>query len=288
VRVAAAERAGALGAVSPVELGEIYGKVKFPRFSANALAAARQSYTALNRAQLYQAVRAEQTPDKRALLIQETLKLARDKDDYGPMAAVLAPTVAALAPDPSLLFFASDATRVLYVAGDTEHAVGWYRLLRDTRDSSEAAVRLWPVAHLGSAGPNAVAWDAGALENWKLVAERDLGTDAARDKLLRYYALLTGLGETQDHGAEWVRLIGSDAVARINAMTPTEYEALRLAAQANRRGETVLLAISTVGQAPLKELGLNGLRQVVASLRAVGLEREARALALEAALATGL
>jgi hypothetical protein len=288
VRVAAAERAGALGALSPAELGAVYGKVKFPRFSANALAAARQSYTTLNRAQLYQAVRAEHAPDKRALLIQETLKLAREKNDYGPMAAVLAPQVAELQPGPSLLFFAADATRALYSAGDSEHAVGWYRLLRDTRDSSEAAIRLWPIAHLGSAGPNAVVWDAGLLENWKLVAARDQGADAARDRLLRYYALLTGLGETQDHGAEWVRLIGSDAVARINAVTPSESEALRLAAQANRRGETVLLAISTVGRTPLKELGLNGLRQVVASLRAVGLERAARAFALEAALATGL
>ncbi|HVO15933.1 MAG TPA: hypothetical protein VMV26_12000 [Alphaproteobacteria bacterium] len=288
VRVAAAERAGAFGAVSPAELGEIYAKVKFPHFNANALAAARQSYSTLNRAQLYQAVRAEQAPDKRALLIQETLKLARDKDDYAPMAGVLAPIVAALPPDPSLLFFAGDAARALYVAGDPDHAVGWYRLLRDARDSSEAAIRLWPIAHLGSAGPNAVAWDAGVLENWKLVAERDLGAEAARDKLLRYYALLTGLGETQDHGDAWMRLIGSDAVARINAMTPSEYDALRLAAQTNRRGETVLLAVSTVGQAPLKELGLNGLRQVVASLRAVGLEREARAFALEAALASGL
>lgn len=288
VRVAAAERAGALGAVAPAELADIYGKVKFPRFNANALAAARQSYTALNRAQLYQAVRAEPAPDKRALMIQQALALARDKDDYGPMARVFAPMVAALPPDATLLFFAGDAARLLYVAGDPDHAVAWYRLLRDTRDSSEAAIRLWPIAHLGSAGTDAVAWDPALLENWKLIAERDLGAEAARDKLLRYYALLTGLGETQDRSDQWMRLIGSDAVARINAVTPSEHDALRLAAQANRRGEAVLLAVATVGQAPLKEIGLHGLRHVVASLRAVGLEREARAVALEAALASGL
>jgi hypothetical protein len=288
VRVAAAERAGAMGAVSPAELADIYAKVKFPRFASNALASARQSYTTLNRAQLYQAVRAEQTADKRALLIQESLKLAREKNDYAPMAKVFAPIVAGLPPNPSLLFFAADAARLLYVAGDPEHAVGWYRLLRDTRDTSEAAIRLWPIAHLGSAGANAVAWDPGILENWKLVAERDLGAEAARDMLLRYYALLTGLGETQDHGDEWTRLIGGDAIARINAVTPSEHDALLLAAQANRRGETVLLAVSTGGAGPVKDLGMHALRHVTASLRAVGLEREARAFALEAALASGL
>ena len=288
VRVAAAERAGAMGAVSPAELADIYAKVKFPRFSTNALAAARQSYTTLNRAQLYQAVRVEPAADKRALLIQESLKLAREKNDYAPMAKVFAPIVAGLPPDPSLLFFAADAARLLYVAGDPDHAVAWYRLLRDTRDTSEAGIRLWPIAHLGSAGANAVAWDPGILENWKLVAERDLGAEPARDMLLRYYALLTGLGETQDHGDAWTRLIGGDAVARINAVTPSEHDALRLAAQANRRGETVLLAVATGGAAPVKDLGLHALRHVTASLRTVGLEREARAFALEAALASGL
>jgi hypothetical protein len=288
VRVAAAERAGAMGAVSPAELADIYGKVKFPRFSTNALATARQSYTTLNRAQLFQAVRAEATADKRALLIQETLALARDKDDYTPMARILAPTIADLPPNPSLLFFAADAARALYVAGDPDHAVGWYRLLRDTRDSSEAAIRLWPAAHLGSGGTDNVVWDASLLENWKLIVDRDQGAEAAQDKMLRYYALLTGLGESQDFNPDWSRLIGVEAVTRINAITPSEHDALRLAAQANRRGETVLLVIATVGAGPLKDVGLHALRHVVASLRAVGLEREARAFALEAALATGL
>src|SRR5690606_27744317 len=150
------------------------------------------------------------------------------------------------------------------------------------------AIRLWPGAHVASTGIDAIAWDAALLENWKLVVERDLGADAARHRLRRYHALLTGLGETQDHVEAWRRRVGGASVARIDATTPPEHDALRLAGHANRRGGTVLLAVGTVGRAPLKDVGLGALRHVVAGLRAVGLEREARAFALEAALASGL
>src|SRR5690606_2326270 len=135
----------------------------------------RKSYTTLNRALLYQAVRAQPTSEKRALLVQEVLALAREKNDYAPMAAVLAPLVAELPPEPALLFFAADAARALYTAGDPDRAIAWYRLVRDSRDASEAAIRLWPVAHVASAGIDAIPWDAALLENWKLIVERDLG-----------------------------------------------------------------------------------------------------------------
>ena len=54
------------------------------------------------------------------------------------------------------------------------------------------------------------------------------------------------------------------------------------------RGEILLMALSVLGDAGPAQAGAAALRQVVESLRAIGLEQEARDLALEAALSAGL
>jgi hypothetical protein len=53
-------------------------------------------------------------------------------------------------------------------------------------------------------------------------------------------------------------------------------------------GETILLSLLTLGQAGPTQVDPTVLRQVVSSLQAIGLDDEARALALEAAVAAGL
>jgi hypothetical protein len=73
-------------------------------------------------------------------------------------------------------------------------------------------------------------------------------------------------------------------------MTPdlAYLRAFRKAASGGRRGETVLLAILTMGGGDVAEYGPGVLSEIVIGLRKVGLENEARRLAIEAALATGL
>ena len=64
--------------------------------------------------------------------------------------------------------------------------------------------------------------------------------------------------------------------------------AFRKAASAGRRGETVLLAILILGGGNLADSGPALLSEIIVGLRKVGLENEARRLAIEAALAGGL
>ncbi|MBT4428585.1 MAG: antifreeze protein, partial [Rhodospirillaceae bacterium] len=55
-----------------------------------------------------------------------------------------------------------------------------------------------------------------------------------------------------------------------------------------RLGETVLLALLGLGAGGAENAGLNTLGEAVAALRAVGLDKDAQAVAVEAALAGGL
>ncbi|MDA1133058.1 MAG: antifreeze protein, partial [Proteobacteria bacterium] len=69
---------------------------------------------------------------------------------------------------------------------------------------------------------------------------------------------------------------------------PAVFYALRNAADAGRLGETVLLALLALGDAGSEGAGPATLRLVIDALRRVGFAAEARAIALEAALAQGL
>ena len=63
---------------------------------------------------------------------------------------------------------------------------------------------------------------------------------------------------------------------------------LAAAALNGRLGETVLLALLQLGVAGPGKSGLVTLGETIGGLRAVGLERDAQAIAVEAALAGGL
>ena len=55
-----------------------------------------------------------------------------------------------------------------------------------------------------------------------------------------------------------------------------------------RLGETVLLTLVILGETGLDKIDADTLNRVVVALRLVGLDREARELAIEAALANGV
>ena len=69
---------------------------------------------------------------------------------------------------------------------------------------------------------------------------------------------------------------------------PALGHALRVAAADLRIGETVMLALIVLGDAGVAGAGALAIETVVAALHTVGLRVEARALALEAALAAGI
>ena len=69
---------------------------------------------------------------------------------------------------------------------------------------------------------------------------------------------------------------------------PAIWRSLEKAASGSRIGETVLLSLLAIGQAGPLQANPIVLRKVLISLRKIGMEKEARALALEAAIASGL
>ena len=82
-------------------------------------------------------------------------------------------------------------------------------------------------------------------------------------------------------------LFEPDVLVRSDRTTVLAH-ALRVAAADLRIGETVMLALIVLGDAGVAGAGALAIETVVAALHTVGLRVEARALALEAALAAGI
>ncbi len=286
VRLAAAERAEAAGTLSAAELGALYDAIPFTEDElANALTIAEQSYGARARALLHQAARRHGVPTARAAVLQLGWSLARTARVYGTSVRVGLPLVREMAPAIELSWFARDAARALFFTGMHERALAWFELLRKQSAinprAADATIALWPIARLANPGGR-VPWDAGLLEAWWNTRKDEVVDIEARAGLL--YSLLTAFGDRIDPAA-WRTILGGPSHEQAAVPVPAVWNLLSAAAIAGRRGEAVLLALVALGEAGPARADPLTLAAVLPALWAVGLEREARALAIEAAIA---
>ena len=150
-------------------------------------------------------------------------------------------------------------------------------------------------------GTNAVPVDAARLRSWfearrQADAQPDTQADtqAVSRQAAAFFTLLEATGRSVP-GALWQSLLDrpftGDAVGDagegvgLNAVWTHSLEAASMDA---RLGETVLLATVGVGDAGDKGLSLADAARMIVALRRVGLEAEARRLAVETAMAAGL
>jgi hypothetical protein len=190
------------------------------------------------------------------------------------MARVVAPILGEVTPSDALASFAPEAVRVMYAAGRAEAAQAWLAHV------DAAAMPGMRVLTRLAAGAGVPGGDDAALQDAVAQVSKH---DAAQGALL--LSVLPELGITIAPG-EWAPLIG----APHGAAMPDFAVWMRQqdAAKGKRLGETVLmtLLIARAGDHLSSEPIV--LSRVVGGLKAVGLDGEARALALEAALNAGI
>ncbi|MHA1537240.1 MAG: hypothetical protein ACTSUD_06770 [Alphaproteobacteria bacterium] len=283
-RLAAGEKLARAGILSPRALAGIYAALPTgKRALAGAVALAKRRYDARARARLYQAARAEDDAGRRAAILTAAWRLARRGWDYPLAARVMAPIVADMVPDAKLRGFAGPAARALLHAGEWQLAAGWFKLLEGA-PASEPASRLWPILRL--AAPDRVAWDAARLHNWALIQRRDKPGQAGR-RIAILHKLFRAVGDERIGAQSWGQLLPKHEISGRPGAVPRLWRSMRAAAFTNRKGESVLNALAGIEKGALSSLDAVDLDFVLSSLRRVGLAREVRALAVEAALANG-
>lgn len=286
VGLGAAERAFALAVVPRRVLIRHYDAIKFkPKEVSRALALAKKNFKARDRARLLRALAKITEAEKRGLFMQEILELARGKGRYVFMARLLAPMLLKIEPVAERAWMAGDAARALYAAGHLDEAAKWFEIFAAGDTGGAAAVtRLWPLVRF--AAGNDVDWDAARYQAWmRLKGDGGDGDEHTLASLV--VSLLRGLGDPPPQTE------APGKPARLSGITlptalPMSWRRLRAAGLSRRRGETVLLALVALGNDRLGEIEPERLGLVVTALNSVGLEAEARAFAVEAALAAGL
>lgn len=286
VRLVAAERAASLGIIPADAVAELYGGMSFideEYESAGRMGASE--YGPQGRALLYRAARRQIDPVERGRLLQRLWYLAGRYGDYPLAARLSVPVVRGIPPAPELTWFAPDAARALFAAGQSQQATIWFEVMRERAGANSVIVTsVWPLARL-SVGDR-LPWNPAALEGWALNQRRVYGPDG-EVRIALLYALMSGLGTDAGEAQNWALLLPQPVLDSVDTV-PESWRQSQAAAAAGRRGETVARILTGVGERPLKDIEPATWRVVIGSLRAVGLEAEARSLALDAAVAAGL
>lgn len=289
-RLAAAERAEALGAVPAEEVAALYSEMPFTVDDRNrAPELVKKLPPAEANALMHQSVRAQDSPDSLSLALTTAFSLARASNSFATVARVNLTPVRDLVPAPEMLPLAAEAGRALLAAGDPVAAVRWYEMARalsisgNNPAAANAAGQLWPLLRLArttAAMPDNLeeisAWLAG-LSHEDLLKKAPLLLSA-----------MSGLGLTTPE-SQWVNILSDKAAPAPTPMPPAALlHLLMQASQNGRPGQTVLLVLACLGEnaAGLQDPFLLGM--VVRALTTAGLRDEANALALEAALLAGI
>lgn len=285
VQLAAAEKAAQAGALSADDLAARYGALEFSKKELdNAISIAEREPSPRNRALLYQAAKLQKLPVGQAAAMQKAWALARKDGGYALSVAVYRAEIEALQPSAELLWFAPDAARALFLLNQPDKALDWAASAqRNAREEEEirAAVLLWPLIALAEGSST-----GGGHDRWlKEIGRR--GPAEASLTAAYAYSLFEAMGERIPE-ARWEAAMTGGGRSGALAPNPAYPRAFREAAGAGRLGESVLLAAIVLGGGDPGGYGPGLISEIVIGLRRVGLEKEARQLAIEAALGAGL
>ena len=270
-RLAAAERATALGAMSPAALGDLYAKVEFkPDELGAAIRQAKSPATPRERALLYHVASTDPASAVRATALKALLAEAAKRGDYFATARLVAPILAQLPASGDLGPFAPEAVRALYAGGRPDAAAPWLVYA----DPAQVPLLL---ALPQLASPNS---DAKPLHDAVAAAA---GRNPALARLLLSLMQALGLEVTP---SDWAPLIAppQDGTLPGAALWLDQQQA----AAGKRLGETVLATLILARAGDHLSTEPIVVAEAVSGLKSVGLEPEAHALAVEAAIAAGL
>jgi hypothetical protein len=260
LEVAAAEAALELNALPAGAAGEAYRR-------AASADGDREADPRLRRALLFRALELARSPAQRARLIGALLDEAKASELRAPLARVLAPQLHGLAPSPDLGWFAETAIEIALSAFDYGRARAWaaglppWQALIDVADAGQ-----------GAAGPRALA------------AMAEFGRGRLDAETLDRLATLLDALDLDVPIPLW------DAAGRTPQPSDgylPETGVLAELAEAAKRGQpgrTVLLVMRALGPGGPAGAHVLALGDAVRALRRVGLDGDARRLALESLL----
>jgi|GEM_PF-3334735 len=217
--------------------------------------------------------------------------LSLENGHFPVMSNVIAEALLSIKPMDFGQEFNNRALRSLLLLGEVEKAVLWERVIRRAASQGNIAERLKArseVARLDAfmliSGANAIArWNGSSFPAWKKATEDD-PEQGAKTELLLSILDVFGLPVSAEN---WQDLILMDHVPGAAKGSYAIERNLTAAASAGRLAETVSLSLLALGEEGPRDASVTTLRTVLSALKVVGLEDEARQIAIEALIVKG-
>jgi hypothetical protein len=271
LQIAAAEAALRLNALSPDAMAEVYRRRSLAGTGGGGDPAAQSADPPLRHALYFQAIEAARAPAQRLRFLRALLDDARRSGSHLQMSRVIAPLIANLPPSADTAWSAETSLEIALLAGQFDLARRW---------AESAGLRHW-LALIDVSDPGRREARPPSLAAMEELAVRGrLGADT----LHRLATVLDALDIDVPIGL-W------DAASRIPQPT-TGYlpetgvlADLAQSAKHNDSGRTILLVMRTLGPAGPEGANVLALGDSVRALKRIGLEADARQLALEALIA---
>jgi hypothetical protein len=278
LRLAAAERAVAVGLLPAEELYPLLGRSgEGGRTGAGPAKARSASPIAVLRAALV----ADQEGGDRIAAAVQVLTAGREDGEWLQAAHLTAPWLLSATPAMQPAGSAEIVIPALLVLNERARAEAWIDWLAGGAAGDPAAASalqaLAPLARIGGL-KQTQAWSAAPLTEWFGAGDAPTGTSPRRERVL---AMLQATGESVPDSL-WQSLLQGPSQVSGPHLDAAFRAQLARAGAARRVGEAALLALVALGREGPQTLGTSSLELVVSSLRAAGLEADARALAVEA------
>ncbi len=288
IRMLAAEKAVLAGSLSSIYLGELATQFKFEEEIFSRAASESKSMEGFKaRALLLQAAALNTSFIERARFLRLLLDRADNDEIFQAYAAVIMPILITIKPRSDLIWFATFAARASIAGGNYILASEWLLVLGQTLDldyeASGSLLRLLPlIAIAGQPLPKPFSAEQ-ATDVWSGLLDNFSREDKEK-RASRLLVLLSSMGIEPEEGA-WKDIISSSNIFEIENIPATalRYQ-LRDAAKNKRIAEVVAISLVMLGSEGPSKSGLVALNAVIRALRNIGLEADARSIAIEAAI----
>ncbi len=290
LRLSAAETAAELGLINAKTLNEIYMAVSFENkiydleVLQNSIKNDEILWDAKGRARLIQAANNFEVPAAKAEVIKTALEFAKTKGNWLVTAIGNAPIISSIVPSADLTWFSGYAARALFTAGKPGVARKWLNIVIKNDQIEEEKSALWALLTLDSHQTSSPIDLKGFNQWWNLKTSTRI---KSFNHLQSLFSLLYAL-EVSIPSDLWpivMKNINPRTGVMPNVITRNLLESL---AQAGSKGSTVAMAIIVLGEQGPVLANFSAVELVVKALNTVGLKKEARLVALEAAVAAGL
>ncbi len=289
LRLAAAERALAFGALPPAVLGQLYEQVELkPDQIANALSLSESDTTPRGRALLWRAAKGQTLPVARAEAIARALKLSRERGLYPTVSRLMRFLVTNVPPSAETAWFAPEAARLFLYLGEIDAAREWHQLLRtQALGNPQAAAEVAKLEPLMWIADGAIGSLAGEpIKAWRAARERER-SPALAVQLSMLATLFNAVADPSEN--VFVAGLGLELKPQsVNLPDPALLALMKTASFDARTGETALLALALLGANGPSGASPYLVGPVIEALRQTGLGDHGRAFALEAAVAAGI